>query len=185
MTEQNLDYSQFDTSSINEDDVLGKISALAEQMVEKDREIAKAELALKKLKQLREDIAESELPELMMSVGITELKTRNGLPLKLEKKLFTNIAKDRKPRAIAWLDAHGHGGMVKRNVVVGFNKCEEEKVKRLLKLIGKGWPNHKVELDVNAATVKALVARLLKAGEEVDKEIFGVHTKDIVKVSSK
>jgi hypothetical protein len=179
---ENLDYSQFETGTANDQDVLGQISKLADQLVKKDREIAEAEMVLKRLKKQREDIAESDLPELMISVGMSELKTLSGIPLKLEEMLFTSISEDRKPRAIAWLDAHGHGGIVKRNVVVGFNQCDQEKIDALLRLISKAWPNHKTELDVNANTVKALVKRLMKSGEDVDKDVFGIHIKNVVKI---
>ncbi|MCK5018923.1 MAG: hypothetical protein KAS32_17810 [Candidatus Peribacteraceae bacterium] len=186
MAEKDLDYSQFETKeAVNENDILGQITILVDDLVEKDKQIAQAELALKKLKRQRDDIAENELPELMVSVGMTKLETRSGYPIKLEEQLFTNISKDRKPPAIAWLDKHGHGGMVSRNVVIGFAKTEQAKVDALLRLIGKPWPNHKTVLDVNANSVKALVKRLLDNGEEIDKEIFGVFTKNIVKISSK
>jgi hypothetical protein len=180
------DYSVFeDQSATNQEDVLGKISTLADEMHDLDKQIAASELKTKQLKEEHRQIAEEQLPELFEQVGMSELKTRKGLPLQLKNKVFTNISKGRKPKAIAWLDDNGQGGMVKRNVIIEFDKTKEEKVKALLRLIGKGWPNHRVELDVHASTVKAFVKRQLEEGEDIPLDIFGVHCVDVVEISSK
>ncbi|MBW2636065.1 MAG: hypothetical protein JRC86_00820 [Deltaproteobacteria bacterium] len=182
------DYSAFETkSAVNEDDVLGQITVLVDKLLDYDKAIAKAELDLKRQKAQRDGLAEKDLPELMISVGQTTLTTRSGFPIKLEKALYTNISKDRKPIAIKWLDDNGHGGMVKRQVVIAFNKCDEEKVAAFKRMIDRNWPNNKTVLDVNAASAKALVKKLLGDGlfDTSAKEIFGVFEKDIVKISSK
>lgn len=183
---QVFDYSAFqEDAAKNQEDVLGKISKLADDMHDLDKQIAEQELKLKKIKSARNQIAEEQLPELFAEVGMSELRTRSGLPLKLKNKIFTNISKDRKPKAIAWLDENGQGGMVKRCVIIDFDKTQQGKVQALLRLIGKGWPNNRVELDVHASTVKAFVKRRLEDGEELPLDIFGVHCVDVVEISSK
>jgi hypothetical protein len=189
MTKKNTlpyDYSGLDDGPVaNEDDVLGRISLLADEMHSLDKQIAEAELKGKKLRETHRQIAEEQLPELFEQVGMAELKTRSGLPLKLKNKVFTNISKGRKPNAIAWLDANGQGGMVKRSVIIDFDKTQETKVKALLRLIGRGWPNNRTELDVHASTVKAFVVRQLADGQEIPLDIFGVHCVDVVEITSK
>lgn len=184
-TELPYDYSEFaEDAATNQDDVLGKISKLADNMHALDKEIAEKNLELKKTIDARRQIAEEQLPELFAEVGISEIKTKSGLPLKLTNKVHTNIAKDRKPKAIAWLDENGQGGMVKRKVVIDFDKTQEKKVKALLRLIGKGWPNHRTELDVHSSTVKAFVKKRLESGENIPKDIFGIHCVDVVEIKS-
>lgn len=186
MRDKTFDYSNFNTSvEIDDSDVLGKITKLAEEMTNKDKEIAKLELEIKKAKEQRREIAEQKLPELMEQVGLTEVRTRTGLPVKLSEKLFTSIAGAKKPAAIAWLDENGHGGIVKRNVVIAFNKCDQDKVAALLRLIGKNWPNHKTELDVHSSSVKSLVARLLEEGVDVPQDTFGIHRVNVAEIKSK
>ena len=180
------DYSDFqDDSAKNTDDVLGRISKLADEMHDISKQIAEADLRTKNLKECHRQIAEEQLPELFAEVGMSELKTKSGLPLKLKNVVHTSISKGRKPTAIAWLDEHGQGGMVKRCVTIDFDKTQEDKVKALLRLIGRGWPNNRVELDVHASTVKAFVKRRLEDGEELPLDIFGVHCVDVVEISSK
>jgi hypothetical protein len=180
------DYSEFkEESAPNQEDVLGRISKLADEMHKIDKEIAEAELKVKKLKASHQQIAEEQLPELFEQVGMEELKTRSGLPLKLKNKVFTNISKGRKPKAIAWLDENGQGGMVKRCVIIDFDKTQEDKVAALLRLIGKGWPNNRTELDVHASTVKAFVTRQLADGKTIPADIFGIHCVDVVEITSK
>jgi hypothetical protein len=165
-------------------DALARISVLADSMHQLDKDIAEAELKVKKLKARHEQIAEEQLPELFREVGMKELTTLTGLPLKLKNKVHTNISKGRKPKAIAWLDEHGQGGMVKRSVIIDFDKTQQDKVDALFRLIGKGWPNHRAELDVHASTVKAFVKKRLENGETIDHEIFGIHCVDVVEISS-
>lgn len=180
------DYSEHaDDDAIDQTDVLGRISRLADEMHQVDKDIAKAELVVKKLKETHRQIAEEQLPELFEQVGMEKLTTRSGLPLKLSNKVFTSVSKGRKPAAIAWLDANGQGGMVKRCVIIDFDKTQEEKVKALLRLIGKGWPNNRTELDVHGSTVKAFVTKQLKDGKQIPLDVFGVHCVNVVEISSK
>ena len=179
------DYSGLRDDTADQTDVLGRISVLADEMHQTDKDVAAAELKVKKLKETHRQIAEEQLPELFEQVGMSELTTLKGLPLKLKNKVFTNISKGRKPPAIAWLDANGQGGMVKRCVIIDFDKTQEDKVAALLRLIGKGWPNNRTELDVHASTVKAFVTKRLNDGEEIPLDIFGVHCVDVVEITSK
>jgi len=174
---------------VQKDDILSRITAMAKEMQDKETEIANAELAVKRLKAQFRDISETKLPELFEMAGFglgAKLTATNGLPLSYEQVTRTSIAGAKKAAAIEWLDEQGHGGIVSRNVVIGFNKTQQEKVDKLLKLIGKGWPNNKTVLDVNGATVKALIVKLLKDGDvDVPLETFGVHQANVVKISSK
>jgi len=187
----NLDYGQYidEVEKAQDDkDLLSRISAAAKELKNKEKEIADAELALKKLKGQKRDLEENQLPELFLEAGWAigaKIQTKDGLPLTFKKVTRTSIAGAKKPAAIKWLDDNGHGGIVSRNVVVSFNKTEQEKVDKLLRLIGRSWKNHKTVLDVNGATVKALITKLLQKGEvDVPLETFGVHQADVVAISS-
>lgn len=179
------DYSGLqDDQAADQTDVLGRISRLADEMHATDKAVAEAELVVKKLQETHRQIAEEQLPELFEQVGMKELTTLKGLPLKLKNKVYTSISKGRKPAAIAWLDANGQGGMVKRCVIIDFDKTQETKVKALLRLIGRGWPNNRTELDVHGSTVKAFVTRQLADGKKIPLDVFGVHCVDVVEITS-
>jgi len=181
-----FDYSAYvDERASDQEDVLGRISVLADKMHDLDKELAQVDMQMKRLKEQRRQISEEQLPELFERVGMQELKTRSGLPLKMKERVHTNVSKDRKPAAIAWLDENGHGGMVKRNVIIEFDKTQADKVEALFRLIGRGWPNHRQELDVHASTVKAFVTQQLKDGKEIPLDTFGVHCVNVVEISSK
>ncbi len=180
------DYSELKPVVVldEDSDVLLRISRLADEMHALDKQIAEAVLKTKKLIEAHRQIGEEQLPELFEQVGMEELRTRSGLPLKLKNKVHTNISRGRKPKAIAWLDENGQGGMVKRSVIIDFDKTQQDKVDNLLKLIGKGWPNNRTELDVHASTVKAFVVRQLDAGKKIPADIFGIHCVDVVEITS-
>jgi len=167
------------------DDAMSRITELANKMRDLDKQAADIELQLKKIQENRRQIAEEQLPALFASVGVEEFKTISGVPLKLKNRVHVNVSKGKKPGIIEWLDENGHGGMVRRNVVIEFDKTQQEAVNKLIKLIGRGWPNHRTQLDVNAATVKAFVTNRLKEGEEVPAETFGLHCVDVVEITSK
>ncbi|MCP4994779.1 MAG: hypothetical protein GY934_13510 [Gammaproteobacteria bacterium] len=173
----------------DKEDLLSRISTHAADLKQTEKDIANAEMKLKKLKGKKKDLEETKLPELFHEAGWglgAKIQTTGGLPLVFKKVTRTSIAGERKPTAIRWLDDNGHGGIVSRRVEISFNRTEQEKVDALLRLIGRSWKNHKTVLDVNAATVKALVTKLLAAGEvDVPLETFGVHQADTVTISSK
>ena len=179
-----FDYSDHKETAVNETEILGRISILANEMHQCDKDIANAELKVKQLKEKHRQIAEEQLPELFMQVGMEELKTLSGLPLKLKNKVHTNISKGRKAAAIAWLDANGQGGMIKRRVIIDFDKTQSEAVERLKKLIDRGWPNNRTDLDVHAQTVRAFVTRQLKDGKTIPADVFGIHCVDVVEITS-
>jgi hypothetical protein len=185
MVDQNkaFDYSEFQEENPTPAvDLLSRISVVADQLMAKKKAAAEAELALKKINDEVSRLEEVELPQMMREARQEEMKTTSGIRLKLVNEIHTNISKDRKPKAIAWLDANGQGGIVRRNVIIAFNKCDEDKVEKLLRLIGRGWPSFKVELDVHAATVKSLVKERLAAGLDVPLDIFGVYRREVVLV---
>ena len=180
------DYSGFDDrDEANQSDVLGRISVLADKMHQLDKDLAKAELEVKQLKEKHRQIAEEQLPELFAQVGMSELRTLKGLPLVLKNKIHTNISKGRKAAAIAWLDEHGQGGMIKRSVIIEFDKTQKEKVEALVRLIGRSWPQNYTDLNVHPATVKAFVTRQLKDGKKIPADVFGIHCVDVVEIASK
>jgi hypothetical protein len=179
------DYSGHDGfDEADQSDVLGRISKLADIMHETDKEIAKTELIVKQLKEKHRQIAEEQLPELFEQVGQRELRTLRGLPLKLKNKIHTNISKGRKAAAIAWLDANGQGGMIKRSVIIEFDKTQKEKVEALVRLIGRSWPQNYTDLNVHPATVKAFVTRQLAEGKKIPADVFGIHCVDVVEITS-
>lgn len=179
------DYSDVEVigdTVINKDDVLGQITILARKLKELEADKAKLELKLKNLDREIRSISESELPELFESVGQEELKI-DGKKMKLSETIRCSLPKDRRARGIEWLDEHGHGGSVKRNVIVSFDKTQETKVEAFLRMIGRNWPNHAVERTIHSQTLLSILKNLLEEGETVDEELFGIFRQKVVKVA--
>lgn len=167
------DYSQFQTKM--SDDDLGKLSRLIVACYEKEREVAEAEADLKLVKEAHKQISEHEIPELMDKLGIREFTTDTGLKVAVKESLQGNISAANRQRAHKWLEDHGYGGLIKRSIVVAFNREQQDEAAELMKRLAQEFPNVKDDTKVAAPTLKAWVRERMKAGEEVDMQLFGVH----------
>lgn len=164
-------------------DQLGELSKLADELHDAEATVAQLEAKLASAKADVVRISEEEIPELMAEIGMDEFKTSTGLSIKLDRKVFAKIPKYRMGEAVDWLDEHGEGGMVKRNVVVGFNRDQEEAATELAASLSEQYPaGVSQDYSVHASTLKAWAKRKIEAGEEIPEDLFGIHTKQIAKI---
>ena len=146
--------------------------------------VAIAEEGLKKAKGCLVDIAENQLPALMKEMGLAEFTTLSGLKAKMVNSVFANISKARQAEAMTWLDENGHGGLIKSSVALTFNRGESEQAQELAAELAQRGFSTKANEAVHSSTLRSWAAGLLEAGEEFPLELFGVHQKKIVKIST-
>jgi len=165
------------------DDALGQLSELALELRTTQTNVATLELQLKIAKGDVRELEEVQIPELMAEVGMTEFATSGGLKIKVEKKVFASIPKYRMDEAIKWLDDNNEGGMVKRNVIVAFNRDQEEDATTLMTDLAAQYPAGVDQTySVHASTLKAWARKRIEAGKETPEELFGIHTKEVAKI---
>lgn len=138
-----------------------------------------------KLKQLDEQ----EIPAVMEDVGIEEFKTEDGLEIAIKTTYHPSISAARKAEAFAWLRSHGHAGLIKRDVSMGFTKGEDEKALKYVEWLTKKYPGRAIKdvESVHASTLRAFVKEQFEAGIDIPIETFGIHiiTKAVVKEAKK
>lgn len=167
-------------------DDLHKLAELAKQMFDAERAVEKAEAELKKKKDALRGIAERDIPALMDQVGVEEFKTKTGLKLSIKRLLRASISKANLTKAVAWLDKHGHGGLVKRNVTIDFRRDQEDDAKELAdELGGRGFENVATKHTVHAGTLAAWVRERRKNGEAVPEKLLGVSEHSVAKIETK
>lgn len=184
MTDEATGYEAFQDGPAPGD--LHKLAELAKQMFEAEQSVEKCEAELKKRKGVLRGIAEHDIPTLMEACGVTEYATTTGLKLKIKKLVRASISKANLAKAVAWLDKHGHGGLVKRKVFLDFTREQEAEAKKLeASLRKRGFENVSTTHTVHAGTLAAWVRERRLNGEAIPEKLLGVSEHTVAKVSTK
>jgi len=161
---------------------LKQLSQLANELLGAQESILALEAQLAEVQRRAVHLSEHAIPELMQEFGFTDFTTDEGMSIKVANAIHAHIAEARKDAAFNWLDANGHGGMIKRRVVVGFGKESEDKARELAEALGDDGYAVKTEREVHASTLKAWVRQQLEDGEDIPLDVFGVQVQRITKV---
>jgi len=159
-----------------------QLDALVMQMQEAESDVAQAEMVLKQAQERHRDICERQIPELMDEMGLLEFKNRDGLHVKIERKIRASIPAALRPAAYAWLEDNGFGGMLKRTVSVAFNRDEADAARELVGQLDGKFAGVKEDCKVEPSTLSAFVREQLEQGSELPLELFGVFEQRIAKV---
>lgn len=163
------DYSQYLDSP--EGGELAQLMELGNELGLASEEVARADVALKRAKAREYDLAVNTIPELMRKIGVKDFTTTNGKRIELGELLAASISEANREAAHRWLEDHGEGGMIKREITVAFNKDQEAAAKELEAKLRDSYPGVKTKEAVHHSTLKAWVAKRLAKGEEVPAAI--------------
>lgn len=130
-------------------------------------ESAKAEEAMKKV--LRE-----EIPELMAEIGMSEVRTEDGMLVSVEGKVNCAIKAADKPEAFAWLREHDYDGLIKSKISVEFGKGEDESAKAAVEALAEIDIIAGVEDAIHPATLKSWAKERVEAGDSLPA-CFAIH----------
>jgi len=175
-------YEQFKTDPGA--DGLAVLSQLAVDLNQADLAVARREEDLRKAQQVATDLSERQIPELMDSLGIETFTTTAGLKVTVGRTIRASIPAAQKEQAMAWLDEHGHGGLIKRSVVVAFNREDEAQAKRLAENLQETYGSVKSDQKVESSTLRAFIAERLKLGEDIPLALFGAWEQRKAKVAT-
>jgi hypothetical protein len=187
MPESNLDdlledYADEEGELKGEGD-LKVIAELANQMQNLEGDIEKAEAVVRALKEQHREIEQERLPDAMQAVGMSDFTLSDGSKVTVTSMLQTSFKADLKPKAIEWLDEHGHGGIIKHLVSVGFGRGENDRAHEAIEMLSTaGFPVEDKE-DVNFQTLQKWGRELAREGDRPPEELFNVF--DLVKAKIK
>lgn len=159
----------------------------------------------KKANQLENDLKDTnkkieetkkELCDILAAEGIgsgSTVKLSNGRVLKVKDFFSASIPtqnqidsqKDaekqfelqiKREQALKWLEENNLSDIIKNEVVVAFDKGENEKAKQLLENLQKEGLYATNEINVNAMTLKATLKKEFEKGKDLPLDVFSVYT---------
>jgi hypothetical protein len=168
-----------------EGDGLAELRRLADELDEAERELRRAEVALKEAQSRVKELSEETVPAKMQEVGLESLKTPAGFTVEIKEDVFAHISKANEAAAFRWLEDNGHGGMIKRHVIVMFNKDQEAIACNLEHELSDKFPGVTQKRQVHAGTLRAWARSRLEEGDDVPVDLFGIHTRRVAKIKRK
>lgn len=164
------------------EDLLLRIKRKAQSLRDKKYEIKNIEERLEAAKTELRYMQREELPDLMAQAGVPKLtiEAEGNVPafeIKVRPFARASIAaswpNEKREQAFDWLDTHGHGDLIKTEVVVELPK---EARTNALELIGKlrslGF-EPQVSEAVHHGTLTKWLKEMIKRGEMVPLDILG------------
>lgn len=176
-------YEQFKGDGAAPSD-LATLSRLAEQLNSAELEAAKLEEQLAAAKAKVTDLAERQIPEMMDGLGMKTFTTKSGFRVDVKRTIRASIPAGNKDRAMKWLDDHGHSGLIKRSILVAFDRDQEKEARKLEAQLGKKFENVKTDLKVEPSTLRSFIGEQLEKGEAIPLELFGAWEQRIAKITA-
>lgn len=178
----NNDYSAYVGMGHNQPSDLPEITKLAQAQHVAQVKVKKLEAELKVAKEELRQIAEKRLPEAMDSVGITTYTTKEGVSVEISEKIRASLPVENRPKAFAWLEENGFGGMIKSEVIVNFGRSKIDDATKLVEELRAESHLANLERRVEPMTLTAFVKEQLTQGKELPLDIFGVFRQRIAEV---
>lgn len=176
-------YEQFAGSAAAPSD-LALLSDLATALNEAELDAARLEEQLAAAKAKVTDLAERQIPELMDSLGMKTFTTTAGFRVDVKRTIRASIPVARRDEAMRWLDNNGHSGLIKRSVLVAFDREQEKEARKLEEQLGNKFENVKTELKVESSTLRAFIGEQLAAGVAIPLDLFGAWEQRIAKITT-
>ncbi len=176
------DYSDFKEQAAPTDEAFAPLNAMVIEARETQAEIARLERELEAKTKHLAGIIYVRLPALMQGMGLSEFKTTDGLEISVKEEVEAHISKENQGTAHKWLDENGHGGIIKRDITVSFNKEQAEAAKTLLAELQTKFAGVASKQSVHAQTLKAWAKEMLGNGAAFPMEMFGIFRRKVAKI---
>lgn len=151
------DLSFLETPAEVTDDVLKELSGKIESLQGVRQELDFLEEQMKELQKRERALSMEEIPELLLSRGLSEVKLESGAKVAIKENLSANVPKNplARNKVLRWLQEHNGEDLIKQEL-----KVEEPElhVIEYLKTKGVVFSN---ELNVNTNSFKAFLREQL------------------------
>ena len=150
------------------------IATLVAQARLYEQAVEQAEKDLKDLRARHRNVIETLLPDAMLQAGLRKFVTADGDKVEIAPYVDCIIRAEFKPQAFEWLLEHGHGGIVKTEVVAKFAAGDKDARSLAAKLDADGYTID-VSETVHAGTLKKWAREALEAGTTLP-DFFSVYS---------
>ena len=177
-------YAHFRTPPEKNDNLMGVLRSLADELMQSEENIRRLEEELEVAKAVHKDIAENRIPAATDGME-GKFNLGDGRELQVKEEIRSSIAGEKRVPAIEWLDEHGYGHIVKRQVVFEFPKGDEERCKKFIEAVqklGLGQLVMKSNFTVHHATLNSWVKERLGEGVALPSDVFGIFRQRTAKI---
>jgi hypothetical protein len=160
---------------IPQDADISRIGTLAQRQVDLEQEIDDLNCKLSERQKELDQVRDKDLPDLLLGVGLTELKLKNGEKISVDKMVFASIKGENKESCLSWLDENGFGSIIKYKLEVDAGKGGTEQINRIIELAKQLGIKAESKNDVHPSTLKAFVKEQLDKVSNFPVDLFSVH----------
>ncbi len=129
------------------------------------------------LKKERNKIISDYLPSLISGAGLTECTTKEGLKIKLEKKL--SVTQHNKKAVLDWLVENGYKEFIKDKLELSMGELD----KHLQNFLSDNGYSYKQNSEIHYQTLAKIIRDRIKEGEKLpDDSIATINVINIAKI---
>tara|TARA_R100000458_G_scaffold51144_3_gene51751 strand:- start:836 stop:1441 length:606 start_codon:yes stop_codon:yes gene_type:complete len=148
------------------------LSSLVQQLNRVTSKIEKCEENLKTLKKEKQRLSMETIPELMDEMGIERLDVE-GATVSLKPFVSASIPTNRRQEAYTWLRENGLDDIIKNDVVLSFNRGEDNVAGSLMGELEERGFHPESKTHIHSMTLKAFVKERVEKGLPIDLDMFG------------
>lgn len=175
-------YAAFKDTSRPAEEAMAALRSMIDQAKEKEANIERLSAELRLQQEELRELTWTKIPMLMDEMGLEEIKTPDGIKVKVKEEIEAGISAERRPLAHKWLEENGHSGLIKREISVAFNRDQSEAAAELVTELQGRFAGVSQDSKVHPATLKAWVREMLAKGQELPLDLFGVFRRRIAKM---
>lgn len=175
------EYAEYTQEDAPKNEALARLTALVAEAKQKEEQLEEIATSLKTAQESLRTIISVQIPSLMRDLGLDEVKLASGLKVEIKEDVQAGIPEARRAEAHKWLEDNNHGGMIKRDITVSFNKDQQEMAAKLMTELSAIYGAVTQKQAVHPSTLKAFVKEELEAGRPIPMDTFGVFRQKVAK----
>jgi len=170
------DLMQEDSNSKKEatNEQLNEIAILIDKLKHKKEKFKELEERLKVLKDEINQLSQIKIPDLFDTIGLSTLKMKTGESVEVNRSYAATITKANQDQCFSWLIDNGHGGIIKREVVISLQKGDNETFKELEGYLKDRGHTYSPKETVHYQTLKAFVKEQMEKGSDIPQDKFKI-----------
>jgi len=153
---------------------LGRLAKLATEQLRLEAEQRSVEEELRQIAKRIQELSTQLIPAIMEEIGMESFTLNTGEHVGIKNIVKASIPTDKRDVAFRWLRDHGHGSLIKNEIVASFAKDEESVADMLEKDLLKRRLVYKRVSSVNSLTLGAFVREQLTEGNALPMDLLGV-----------
>lgn len=156
------------------DNLLASIRAEAQNLLDAQANVARIEVELAAAEDVVKHLETKVLPDLMEKAEMENITCKDGVLVEIKPVLRASIPKENPEPAFAYLEEVKYGDVIKRQIVIEFNRGEEKWAAKFVRDLAqrKKPVRSTMKRSVHPQTLLATLRELLNKGTKVPMEKF-------------